>query len=425
MLLILERLDFEELLRVAEINDKMSDFAVYVYRVKYSHYIAICDYTPYSEELEQLLSGREISIDTIERIIGNRSYIHNKQYVRILHDHIHFEDLHAMLTTFKYFGHEITKVEYRGTKRPWQNKLIAVLINGYSSESLVDIVFGDEPNAFLNHIKNPLINIENVTFVYSEVKFVTPTVRFIELFPAVRRLDVNRMCASDMEYFDYHMPHLEHAYISGRDLPVPGLIVKNPQIRGIESHSATPEFLQELNTLLPQLETLKLVTSDKMGETVRFENVTTFETTSSYINAPLMLHFPRIQCVHIEGKELHFPRYLEFLNRHLNLSHLHLKLESLDSSEFQQLTENLKDIVELTLECPYYRDGIRTLNPNDIMDFVGGHDKLMKINVINFADRWNSVLEEQLGHGWRSTVFEMGIKRKCTSFKRKFAKAVE
>lgn len=419
MYIILERLDLKGLLCVAEIDKTFSNIAAVVYRHKYSHYNVIWDYTLYSKELEQSLNGREISIDTIERISRDRSYIFNKRYIRTLFDYIHFEDCHAMLTTFKHFGREITKLEYRGAKRTWQNKLIAVLINEYSSESLVRIIFGDQPDEILNHIKKPLINVETVTFVYSAEKFVTPTVSFIELFPAVRRLDVNRILASDMEYFNYHMPHLEHASISGHNIPIPGFITKNPQIRSIESYSVTPESLQEWNTLLPQLETLKLRNSDQKGKAVRFDNVTTLEMTSHSFNSPPYLHFPRVQSVRIEGNSVHFSRYLEFFNTHYKLSHLHMKLEFLDDSEFQQLTANLKDLVELTLECPYYRDGIETLNPNAIVDFVGERDKLMKINVINFANRWNNELEQQLGHEWSTRMFEMGTKRKCTSFERK------
>lgn len=425
LFLILERLDLGDSLSAAQINGEISTVAADVFRYKYSHFeVMLSNDIPFSDKLEKTLNGQEIDTTTIERISKNQSYrVDKKRYVKVMSSHvyrIYFDDFHAILNTFKHFGHEIKKVKSTITTLSWQTKLIAYLIDEYSSESLVEINLGDQPNKLLNHIKKPLVKVESVIFDYSNFQFDTPNVRFIELFPGVRRLNLDYLNNHGLSYLDCHMPQLEHVSLEGREIPIPGVIAKNPQIRSFESCAAKPEFLRELNTLLPQLETLILKYLEQTGESVRFENVTTFEIRSTYASSPPGLNFPRLENLKISGTRVRFGEYLAFFNEHKHLSHLHMELIELNHSDLHLLTANLTDLMELTFECAADTDTIIKLNSNAIVEFLKKHEKVTKINFINFSENWKSELEPQLKDGWNTITIELSSSKSCLSFERKF-----
>lgn len=109
-----------------------------------------------------------------------------------------------------------------------------------------------------------------------------------------------------------------------------------------------------MNELFPQLETLAL-TNFKLGnERIRFVNVTTltysypYEISSSEAN----IEFPRLQTLHIkEYHSQHFSKHYAFLKELNYLRQLHLTSWEMTDSQFIQLTKNLTNLVESTMEC--------------------------------------------------------------------------
>lgn len=349
--LILDRLDLKDLLNVVHINQQFSEHAMAAFRYKYSN--------------TQMLirDGDEIS------------------------------------NTFKHFGHLIRKlkVETYFRTEPLKLELIGKLVSNYSSESLLDIDIERNAEKLLEHITK-LIRVRSVTLQKSLLHSQSQNIlRPNELFPALRRLSMHCMEGDSLAYFDCYMPHLEYVSVTeyrNNNSLLLEIIAKNPQIRSIYLWGVDHAFVQRVNTLLPQLETLTL--SSYIIETtnnIEFNNVTTFflkyRTTSDN------LRFPRLKTLHVECYSDYYGKYHDFLNEHKHLSHLYLS--NYDPSEsLQQLTANLSNLEELTIEPRR----LSTMRSNVILEFLSGHDNVMQLNVINFPMSWDADLKEQLKPEW-------------------------
>ena len=78
-------------------------------------------------------------------------------------------------------------------------------------------------------------------------------------------------------------------------------------------------------------------------------------------------------------------------------------------SQFQRLTANLTDLVELTLEGVTYKYEIQNLSCGAIVEFLRSNYKVKQLNVIRYNSRWLVDLKEHLKHGWNMRVIEDGL----------------
>lgn len=412
MFLIFENLDFGDLLSMAQINGKFSTLAANVFRRKYSQLELVVGIVfEYPDKMNELLNGTgaKIDVNIIKRINSDLLHLRNeKPKISDDKNYIHVNDYGSILKTFMHFGHEIKKllIQYQANSS-WQTEWFGYLINAYSSESLTDIDSGVFEELF-KHTTKPLIKVENVRFSGNIAELPPSTIGFCDLFPAVRRLLLASLSDRDFAYINCHMPHLEHVYLERfhDSEAVPDFIAKNPQIRSIELSGNAPKFLQEMNTLLPQLETLKLERFSLHNGRIQFENVNTFDAGSGSLTSPANLHFPRLQRFRTGDVSKRFAEYLIFLNQHKRLSQLHFDGLYMDDSQFQRLTENLNDLTEVTLEYESHPHGIQQLSRNAIAAFLRSHDKVKRLNVINFPAEWKDELQEQLKHVWNTKTID-------------------
>ena len=74
----------------------------------------------------------------------------------------------------------------------------------------------------------------------------------------------------------------------------------------------------------------------------------------------------------------------------------------MDDQQFQQLTANLTNLVELTLYgCS---DDVENLNANAIVKFLRSHYKVKQLNVIGFSEQHQVELEEQMKVEWHTEI---------------------
>ena len=231
-----------------------------------------------------------------------------------------------------------------------------------------------------------------------------------EQFPAVHRLELNSLTGSGLSYFACHMPQLEHIFMKGINLnnfhSLIDVITANSQIQSIELYDDDREFVQKVNEILPQLETLTLSTLRLSDGSIRFENVMTFAINHEY-GSPINLHFPRLQNLHlIEYTSERIKDWINFLNEHNHLNHLHLRHWDLIDSQFQQLIANQTHLTELTLEFKRDAHPSQPLSINVIVKFLSNHDNVKKLNVIDFYHQDAIKLKKQLINEWNVEVFD-------------------
>lgn len=193
LLLILERLDFAELLNVAEINDEFSTLAADVFRRQYSQFqIVIREVFPLPDNSTELLNvaGMEIDMETIDRV-NKDLWRHVKEPPIVSKfensNQIELKTGDQILNTFKHFGHAIKRFRSNvclGNGR-CQTELIGRLINKYGVESLTDLFIVKIAETFLKHIEKPLINVNSLSFQGNDNSVDCRNIRLKELFPAV------------------------------------------------------------------------------------------------------------------------------------------------------------------------------------------------------------------------------------------------
>ena len=408
MYLILDHLEFNDLLSMAQINDKYSSLAADAYRYTFSRipiYIENGFRFPDDPKVLLNMAGMKMDAKTLKQINMLRGHGSTKLSI-VSKTEIYIRDGNQILDLFKHFGHFIKSIKSRMYKKeqPLEAELIGKLISKFSSETLLDIEFIFDAEKMLGYITKPLISVETMTFRNNDVSLKNQTIS--EVLPALRRLNLHALSDDGLAYFDHHMPHLEHVTMEelgitlNKAAPLPGVIVKNPQIKSIDLQNFKHEFLKKVNTQMPQLETLR-ISHYVSDESIRFENVTTFIDAGAYFSTSITnFYFPRIHTFRLVCCALsifNMGPYFAFFDKHKHLKHLHLdNLNGMDDTKFQQLTKNLDDIVELTLDhkFPNY-----ALSDNVILEFLASHDNVKQLNVY-IPEHREDELRELLKHEW-------------------------
>lgn len=399
--------------------------AVGVFRRKYSHlkFIIRNDF-PLPNDPNELMNvaGMRINAEIIER---KNVHSQSKPPAVETETKIYLNNGEQILYTFKHFGHLIKALEvYANSNGHFfflQTELIGKLINKYSSSSLNNFYIRSAAESLMKHITEPLINVEYLLF-HGDHMHLNRRDNRLELFPNLRYVELVSLSSLGHEYFNYHMPHIEHVSIDIGTCREPsdyfyrGVFKKNPQIRSISLYNAGSEFVQKVNDFLSQLDTLTLSRFELTNGNIQFENVTTFIIGFGYFTTPANLRFPRLETLHADYSSRYFDDYLQFFNEHNHLRHLHLKIyeTEMNDSQFEQLTANLTDLVEMKLEYANKNDQNQALSTEIVMKFLRSHDKVNQLNFMNFPKHSEAKLQERLKEGWDTRINSHGL-----SFQRK------
>lgn len=403
---------------MAQVNEEFLAIATTIFRHKNEHKkIAIGYHFSFPLDPNECLNvvGMKISSDKIERA--------NSKISKYDYDRGKSEDVFVIrngdqiLDTFKYFGHVMVKLVAYGFYRNvlLRAEFIGTLITKYCSESLVDIDIHD--SEVLKHIKKPLIKIQNIS-LRDNIRFDRSKVPLNELFPAVRHLNLHQLNEHSISHFDFHMPYLEHItialYQGNKDYSVPEVFVKNPKIRSVSLTQLSYEFVQKLNTILPQIETLSLkYPGEQNVGSVRFNNVTTL-ILEGWPTEVAGLHFPQLKSMEFDYNDdpAHCGDYdylndnIRFFNDHKHLSHLHMYYGMMSDSTLHQLVANLTNLVEFTIER-YYKDYY--VSSAAIVEVLKTHPRINQLNCIHLPENGKIELRQQLKDKWNMSVIKNGL----------------
>lgn len=338
---ILENLDVADLLSVAQINVELSALAANVYRRIYSDtLVRIVDSNPLPTELSELFNETEtIDADSFERIERVYTRFSNQPtYIEQGCGNVTIRSFETMWNLFKHFGHEIKKLTATPSeKTSSKNKaFLAYLFSKYSSESLVDVEIDRAPGRLLKYLTTPLTNVKNLAIV---------------------------------NYVD------ETGYWT----------------------------FQKVETLFPQVNKFSASgISFPKGRSIRMESVTTF---IGYYVSLENHHFPNLQTLHYTFYDFRsLEGFLSFFNEHRHMSHLHLRCHEKrgqmpSESQFELLTANLTDLVEVTLQ---HSNRISALA---LATFLRSHEKIELFRLTKSDIELEQIL---VGDGWNSTINDEG-----------------
>lgn len=409
LFVILEDFDLDELLNVAQVHSQLSTAAAEVFHYKFSRLrVVVRDDFSIPEKSNKIFDAKNAIGRLFQRfgIIKDKNIPkHEKTKIEVSDTTIRLDEYNSVINVFKHFGCVMKKLKFTTSLvfRNSKEKFLGSLISENTFDSLDEIWFYDSTDQLLTGITNPLANVETVRFERVHLDVIPSGLPLNEQFPAVHRLELNSFTGSGLGYFKRHMPLLVHVSIKGINLnnfqSAIDVITTNPQIKSIEVYDHELDFVQKVNELLPQLETLTLSTLKLSDDSIRFENVISFGINHEF-GSPNNLHFPRLQNLFIEYKNERFEEWMNFLNEHNHLNHLHLRHWEPIESQFQQLIANQTHLAELTLEFKRVPQPSKPLSINVIVEFLSNHDNVNKLNVIEFYKQDEFELKKQLINEW-------------------------
>lgn len=344
-------------------SQRFSFVAAYAFKRKYSkHRIVITDNFSHPDEsvLPELnIAGIKINLQAasqaVSQTLSQIGFGKDAKRAIIYHENEHnieITNYRTILTTFKYFGHVISKLKliYSNTAC-LQAKFMGELIGNFSSNSLHDVQFDYCKDKTLEFITQPLTNVKKVTFGESFHDVGNDTMPVNELFPAIESLHLEAWGAS-FDYLEQHMPNLKHYTITYSFTNVQSLgriIRQNKQIQSVELFRTKHHFLQTLSDLLQNLKHLKLWYFDfENMDNIVFKSVTTLSVDSS-LYSPQNMYFPKLQNLSLQFRARNFERLRTFLEEHKMLKQLRLISFDLNDELFDGILEQLTNLKELTL----------------------------------------------------------------------------
>lgn len=367
--LILNQLDFQEIINVAQSSKKLSILAVDVFKRQFA----------------------------VEKIVINVLDVKKEAY-RFTKNHEIF-DYKLALNVLKYVGHVIRKLEMcYHINNPKNTAVISRFINEYCHESLIEFDFQLVDQSPIYSMTKPFKNVQHVDLTIFWSLQGDETLAMNELFPALRRFTLNFYYAQN-DYINCHFPLLEYFHVNKSPpefdrSPIKDFLAANSHIRRLSLGTTTMEFLKIIQIALPSLENLTLWYYLEEYEPIHFESVTIF-TIKDYWS-PKNISFSHLQELHINVEGERSMRWINFIKTNQNINRFFMDYSFVDDEHFETLSKHLMNIVEMSI---VYRRGKR-FSSDAIIGFMNENVRLFKLNLDSCTEtdkkNYHDKLEEEL-----------------------------
>lgn len=364
MLLILEQLNFVNLLSVAQTNEKLSSLAAAVFKQKYSNMTVIISYG-----------------------LGYHEFL----------DRIDIVDPEMSLQTLKHFGHMIQTLRLTIPKiETNQTKLLVQKVNEICSESLKTFALEVPYGYTLHDIKVPFKNVERLVLVQHLPLIGSNCLTMNATFPAVRQISFRTFYFDKMDKISGYFPHLEHIDLLISDISgVEELLKANSHIRSIYLAETPFGFMKTINRLLPNLEVLICDEMKHLPIPVRFENVRRFELRGSY-DSPEKMIFPKLREVSMNLRTERYDDWVTFLRNHDQVTKFHLTGIELPNSQFEGLTAVLPTIEDMTISTLIMSE----IDKGVLFRFFENHSQLLRFEIDHLSGENKETLRNKFDMEW-------------------------
>jgi len=372
-LLILEKLDLQSLMMMAQTSDYYKSLAIGVFKRKYGH--------------KMILIRGSFMDDIIDTITESSDQITIKSY-----------DMTLMM--FHIFGSVIQKLEMalRFVELN-QRRVIHEQISEYCSDSLHSISLIDLEEDELEEFPKPLKNVKNLkvsrNFIASDGKF-----KVTNVFPNIRRLELNQIQEFDGFILDVLIPTLEEVEIlnpfsQGLQMGLEMFFKKNPQIRSLNLQFFNSMYCLEIaNKFLPNLEELGINFLNQghiPDNEIHFSNVKKLETSTSGRN-----YFNIITFKHLEELDLTCDpnECTDFIEKNPNLEKLQITTHSITDAEIMMIGKLLMNLKELSIKNKI------VIKADTIIRLIQETEKLEKLKLNDPGNTLYETLSQYLGTRW-------------------------
>lgn len=380
LLIIYENFDLVKLTNVAATHPINSAAAEILYRQKYG-------------KLPIRISGRSMY---------NTSYVISETNTIILYN------FNLTLAVLKIFGHLISSllIDYESYNEQ-QRIEINQFINKNCAETLSSFEIGYCSDNEFASLPGPFINVKSVRLKHGILK--TDNVRFDEIFPSVRRLDMGSMLYKNLSGFEYTFAHLEHLEIGSFEAVHTSKWAKifemNSHIRSVSIYKCNLHFLKFLNEKIKKLESLEISIFDNVfnhdGDDIQLDDLKNF----MIVEAEFPNQLRRKPLVMPNLEEFTYPKNLGFekIGKWFDvlIQSKHLKKLAVGECNYEQLMRIANELQELEDITTWYdSDNLA----EDVISFIETGKSLRRVEFKHVGYTTQLVVKQQLGSEWEVTV---------------------
>lgn len=411
---VVEELDFQSLLNMAQTNKFFADYAGKIYDRKFSNQSIVIDHYS-SLNLHKYL---EMGQNKLINVMDEYSNLPVKQIVQAYHfDHFYEDDIdaikitnmHVAFNALKYFGKFIRKLKIiTENADAKQTKVISNLLNKYCTESLVELALRIDSGEW--YFTNTFENVKHISFERNLPIMKRGMLPMNQTFPALRTLSIS-LWAANSDYLYSEFPLLEHLRLDLRVCDntkfVFELFKLNRHVRSVEMLFAKSTHLLLANMILRQLEHVFLgAFSFGLTEGIMFSPSVTKFTMTDILSSPINLVFVRLQMLEIHFCPVRFGDWMEFLEDHSEIIQFHLNYVHMFDECLEQLTIGLFNLQEMTIA----RLEGEFIGAPTIAQFIENHDRLTKLDLRDAcSDADYKRLYDAFKNEWNITYHAEGI----------------
>lgn len=365
---ILDKLDFDSFVSLSQTNRQFADLARLSFKRKFENK-TICIEAPFHLELDDQLT---------EIYETDRITINSEQASLIL----------------KKFGSEISKLDIFYERIEADRAMtITKELNEYCAETITELFLSGIRQNTWPLLRKPFANVETVTF--NGQLEVTEADNLNDIFPNLRRLNLNYVLTSKSFGLNQTFPHLEHLQVKFVNLAgfqekeATALLKSNPQLRRLSIRRATPKFLRTINELLPNLNELELLQMARRlprpmaNAQIRFENVKKLSVVSGPYCMIQNLIFTQLEeftldCIPM-GKLSMDNAWIGYIEKLGNMKKLHF-IGDVTNEQVRALNGMLPNLMEFSIA------GVSDIQIETIKSFIERHEKMTKFHFNVFYD---------------------------------------
>lgn len=136
------------------------------------------------------------------------------------------------------------------------------------------------------------------------------------------------------------------------------------------------------------------------GDHIHFDNVREFVMENIHHSSPDNMTFPNLEELHMCYSDDSFEVWSQFIEKHPDLMRLHI-VESFSTDlheRFESFTDDLHNLDEISIVCK------RSVNVEAVTKLLGGHEKLMKLDLAKLTDDAMEVLRAEHESKWIITA---------------------
>lgn len=307
----------------------------------------------------------------IKRVEIRQKFLAAKFHVIESNDTIQIEDQNVIDKVLRKFGSHVLKLAISFTTVPKKDVLEVIELANVHCDALIDLQLSTIRPDWMNVIRRPFYNVENVTFNGKIKELSTETMNLSEIFPKLRSLNLGNVQVENRSSVILPYPNLDHLFVAFKysgvfhDEHIESLIKLNPQIRSLTLQLVSTKFIDFVSKNLEGLKNLELLwvphEVTEYNQSIHFKSVERFHFRTTNCRFVPLVTFDQLKTLSIDwGLDSLPDTIIDFIIANDNLT----KLSIIEGNM------NNMQLLMLIGQVPHLKAASFTILPNVMIESI-------------------------------------------------------